>query len=93
VIGDGERDLVLVLDWASHLEAIAEQPLWPDFVMALARIGRVLWFDMRGIGMSGQGTGAGARDLVAGSGIVFEPRGEHELKGVPDRWTLYAATS
>jgi class 3 adenylate cyclase len=31
------------------------------------------------------------RDLVAGSGIAFEERGEHELKGVPDRWTLYAA--
>ena len=24
------------------------------------------------------------RDLVAGSGIAFEERGEHELKGVPD---------
>ena len=33
------------------------------------------------------------RDLVAGSGIVFEDRGEHELKGVPDRWALYAAVS
>ncbi|HEU5263795.1 MAG TPA: adenylate/guanylate cyclase domain-containing protein, partial [Gaiellaceae bacterium] len=33
------------------------------------------------------------RDLVAGSGISFEERGEHELKGVPDRWPLYAATS
>ena len=31
------------------------------------------------------------RDLVAGSGIAFEDRGEHELKGVPDRWRLYAA--
>jgi len=31
------------------------------------------------------------RDLVAGSGIAFEERGEQELKGVPDRWTLYAA--
>ena len=30
------------------------------------------------------------RDLVAGSGIVFQDRGEHELKGVPDRWALYA---
>jgi class 3 adenylate cyclase len=28
------------------------------------------------------------RDLVAGSGIKFEDRGEHELKGVPDRWRL-----
>jgi class 3 adenylate cyclase len=30
------------------------------------------------------------RDLVAGSGIGFADRGEHELKGVPDRWHLYA---
>jgi class 3 adenylate cyclase len=30
------------------------------------------------------------RDLVVGSGIAFEERGEHELKGVPDRWALYA---
>jgi class 3 adenylate cyclase len=29
------------------------------------------------------------RDLVAGSGFVFEDAGEHELKGVPDRWRLY----
>jgi class 3 adenylate cyclase len=28
------------------------------------------------------------RDLVAGSGLVFEDRGEHELKGIPDRWHL-----
>jgi class 3 adenylate cyclase/pimeloyl-ACP methyl ester carboxylesterase len=31
------------------------------------------------------------RDLVAGSGIAFEERGEHALKGVPDMWTLYSA--
>jgi class 3 adenylate cyclase len=30
------------------------------------------------------------KDLVAGSGIEFEERGEHELKGVPGRWRLYA---
>ena len=29
------------------------------------------------------------RDLVAGSGLTFEDRGDHELKGVPDRWRLY----
>jgi class 3 adenylate cyclase len=32
-------------------------------------------------------------DLVAGSGISFSDRGEHELKGVPDRWQLYAVTA
>jgi pimeloyl-ACP methyl ester carboxylesterase len=31
------------------------------------------------------------KDLVVGSGIAFEPRGEHALKGVPDIWRLYAA--
>jgi class 3 adenylate cyclase len=30
------------------------------------------------------------KDLVAGSGIVFKDRGEHDLKGVPGTWWLYA---
>lgn len=29
-------------------------------------------------------------DLVVGSGIEFEDEGEHELKGVPGHWQLYA---
>jgi len=29
------------------------------------------------------------KDLVAGSGIEFGERGEHELKGVPGRWRLF----
>jgi class 3 adenylate cyclase len=33
------------------------------------------------------------RDLVTGSGLEFEDRGEHELKGVPGTWRLYAVTS
>jgi class 3 adenylate cyclase/pimeloyl-ACP methyl ester carboxylesterase len=31
------------------------------------------------------------RDLVAGSGLRFEERGERELRGVPGTWKLYAA--
>jgi len=30
------------------------------------------------------------RELVVGSGLEFEDRGRHELKGVPDDWQLYA---
>jgi class 3 adenylate cyclase len=33
------------------------------------------------------------KDLVAGSGLKFEDAGEHELKGVPDRWHLYRVVS
>jgi class 3 adenylate cyclase len=28
--------------------------------------------------------------VVSGSGIEFEDRGEHELKGVPGNWRLFA---
>jgi pimeloyl-ACP methyl ester carboxylesterase len=31
------------------------------------------------------------KDLVAGSGLVFEDRGAHVLKGIPDEWRLFAA--
>jgi class 3 adenylate cyclase len=33
------------------------------------------------------------KDLTAGSGISFEDRGEHTLKGVADPWQLFAAVS
>jgi len=33
------------------------------------------------------------RDLVVGSGIVFDDRGLHDLKGVPEQWQLLAVTS
>ena len=33
------------------------------------------------------------KDLVAGSGLTFEDKGEHELKGVPDIWRLYRIVS
>jgi class 3 adenylate cyclase len=36
---------------------------------------------------------ATVKDLVAGSGLLFEDAGEHELKGVPDRWHLYRVVS
>ena len=46
-------------------------------VAALARPGEVL-------------TSSTVRDLVAGSGIEFEDRGLHQLKGVPGEWQLLA---
>jgi class 3 adenylate cyclase len=45
-------------------------------VGALARAGEVL-------------VSSTVKDLTAGSGLRFEDAGEHELKGVPDRWHLY----
>jgi class 3 adenylate cyclase len=31
------------------------------------------------------------KDLVAGSGLAFDDRGEREFRGVPGRWRIYAA--
>ena len=33
------------------------------------------------------------KDLVAGSGLAFEDRGSHELKGLPGVWQLYSAAA
>jgi class 3 adenylate cyclase len=33
------------------------------------------------------------RDLVAGSGIEFEGRGAHALKGVPGEWRIFRANA
>jgi class 3 adenylate cyclase len=44
------------------------------------------------LGLAGAGEVVVSRtvkDLTAGSGLTFEDAGEHELKGVPDRWRLY----
>ena len=30
------------------------------------------------------------KDLLAGSGITFQDRGSHELKGIPGEWRLFA---
>jgi len=35
-------------------------------------------------------TSSTVRDLVAGSGLEFDDRGEHELKGVPGTWRILA---
>jgi len=47
-------------------------------VMAIAGAGEVL-------------VSSTVKDLVAGSGIAFEDRGAHELKGIPGEWRLSCA--
>ena len=49
-------------------------------VAAMARSGEVL-------------VSSTVKDLVAGSGLEFEDRGAHPIKGVPGEWRLYAVKS
>ena len=33
------------------------------------------------------------RDLMLGSGLAFEDRGTHDLKGIPGQWEILAVVS
>jgi class 3 adenylate cyclase len=37
-------------------------------------------------------TSGTVKDLVAGSGIAFQDRGTHQLKGIPDEWRVFEVT-
>ena len=58
VVGDAERDLVLVPDFISNLVYGWESPYWREFYERLARSFRLILFDKRGTGLSDRG-GAG----------------------------------
>jgi pimeloyl-ACP methyl ester carboxylesterase len=52
VVGEGPRDLVLVLGWVSHVEYIWEEPSAAAFLRRLASFSRLIVFDKRGTGLS-----------------------------------------
>jgi DNA-binding SARP family transcriptional activator/pimeloyl-ACP methyl ester carboxylesterase len=57
VIGEGERDMVLVPGLMSHLELIWEDHETADFYQRLATLGRLILFDKRDTGMSDRASG------------------------------------
>jgi len=57
VIGEGERDMVLVPGLMSHLELIWEDHETADFYRRLAKLGRLILFDKRDTGMSDRASG------------------------------------
>ena len=52
VLGDAERDLVLVPGWIFNLEVVWEHPSFEAFMKRLLRNFRVIMFDKRGTGLS-----------------------------------------
>ena len=83
-IGDSVRDLGIQIRAGVHT---GEVEVHGDAVRGIA-----VHIGARVAALAGPGevlTSSTVRDLVAGSGLVFEDVGEHELKGVPDRWRLY----
>jgi class 3 adenylate cyclase len=52
VVGEGDRDLVMTMGWATNLDVMWELPELAGFIRALARLGRLIIFDKRGTGLS-----------------------------------------
>jgi DNA-binding SARP family transcriptional activator/pimeloyl-ACP methyl ester carboxylesterase/class 3 adenylate cyclase len=57
VIGEGERDMVLVPGLMSHIELIWEDHETADFYQRLSKLGRLILFDKRDTGLSDRAAG------------------------------------
>jgi class 3 adenylate cyclase len=85
-IRDGVRELGLEIRAGLHTGEIEVEP---DDIAGLA-----VHIGARISAMAGAGellVSSTVKDLVAGSGLRFEDRGTHELKGVPGEWRLFSA--
>jgi class 3 adenylate cyclase/pimeloyl-ACP methyl ester carboxylesterase len=56
-VGGGPRDIVLVPNWITNLEAYWEFPEFPDFLNELTGYGRLIMFDQLGTGLSDRHAG------------------------------------
>src|SRR5438046_2182740 len=52
VLGDGERDVVLLASWFGNVEARWSFPTFARFLEAVASFSRLIMFDKRGTGLS-----------------------------------------
>jgi pimeloyl-ACP methyl ester carboxylesterase len=52
VLGDGPVDVVVAFDWASNIELMWDNPQTERFLRRFASYGRLIFFDMRGVGLS-----------------------------------------
>jgi len=84
-IRDGVRDLGLEIRAGLHA---GEIEVLPDDIAGLA-----VHIGARVSALAGPGevlTSSTIKDLVVGSGLEFDERGSHQLKGVPGEWRLFA---
>jgi class 3 adenylate cyclase len=56
IVGDGPVDLVYAPSWVSHLDWVWEDPSYAHFLRRLGSFSRLIWFDMRGTGLSDRAT-------------------------------------
>jgi pimeloyl-ACP methyl ester carboxylesterase/DNA-binding CsgD family transcriptional regulator len=65
IIGSGERDIVFVPCWLSHIDRLRQEPRFESFIQSLSAHGRVILFDKRGTGLSDPAPAGGMTSLEA----------------------------
>ena len=62
VIGDGPRDVLFIPGFVSNVELIWDRPVWAHLITRLAELGRFVFFDKRGTGLSDRTLGTGSAE-------------------------------
>lgn len=60
VIGDGDRDILFIPGFVSNVELMWELPFYRRMFECFARLGRLVVFDKRGVGLSDRQLGTGS---------------------------------
>lgn len=60
VIGEGARDILFIPGFVSNVELMWEQPFYRRIFECFARLGRLVVFDKRGVGLSDRQLGSGS---------------------------------
>ena len=81
VVGEGDRDILITFGWIGSFQSAWDVPAHARWMVSTRASAR--WPATASVSQT-------VKDLVAGSGLDFEDRGEHELKGVPGSWRLYS---
>ncbi len=91
IVGEGPIDLVYTPGFVSNVELCWKVPQFAEHKVG----GIAVRIGARVASRAGPGevlVSSTVKDLVAGSGITFDDRGAHELKGIDGAWQLYAVT-
>ena len=86
----GDHDLLFSIGPFSNIGTMWESPEAHRLFERLGRFARVIRYDRRDSGLSDPIKHEFTLE-AHGRELTFADRGEHALKGIPDRWALYAS--
>ena len=93
MVGDGPRDIVVLISGVSHLEVFWDLPENVENVRRLASLGRVILFDKRGMGLSDRPSGPAPSLETAADDVVAVLDAAGSTRAVLFAWLHAGATA